>query len=179
MPDFANDCRRRVIQGNVHGSQIRWPERFDPRRAPVFVSNELSVPAPVQAVWQRLVRAPLWPTYYSNSADVVLDDGADALGEGTTFRWKTFGVKLRTRVTEFEPVQRIAWLAEGRGVEAYHAWLLTPTADGGCHILTQETQYGWLARLGRVLMPHRMHRQHQRWLEGLAATAKALPPRQS
>jgi hypothetical protein len=147
MPDSANGCRRRVIQGNVHGSQIRWPERFDPRRAPVFVSNELSVTAPVQAVWQWLVRAPLWPTYYSNSADVVLDGGADALGEGTTFRWKTFGVKLRTRVTEFEPVQRIAWLAE--------------------------------ARLGKVLMPHRMHRQHQRWLEGLAATANAPPPRQS
>lgn len=84
-------------------------------------------------------------------------------------------MKLRTRVTEFEPPQRIAWLAEGRGVEAYHAWLLNPTPDGGCHILTEETQYGWLARLGNALLPHRMHRQHQRWLQGLAATATGPP----
>ena len=179
MPDSQNGRRRRVIQSNVDQSQIRWPERFDPRRAPVFVSNELSVTASAEAVWEWLIRASLWPSYYSNSADVVLDGGAEELGEGTRFRWKTFGVKLRTQVTEFEPVQRIAWLAEGRGVEAYHAWLLTPEPNGGCHILTQETQYGWLARLGKVLMPGRMHRQHQRWLEGLAAVAATPPPLRS
>ncbi len=145
----------------------------------MFVSNELSVAAPVQNVWACLVKAPLWPTYYSNSADVVLDGGAQALGEHTTFRWKTFGVRLRTKVTEFEPMQRIAWLAEGRGVEAYHAWLLTPTPDGGCHIRTEETQYGLLARLGNVLTPNRMHRQHQLWLEGLATTAATEPPLRS
>lgn len=133
--------------------------------------------APVEAVWAWLIKAPLWPSYYSNSADVVLAGGAQELGDGMTFRWKTFGVKLRTQVTEFEPVQRIAWLARGLGIEAYHAWLLTPTLDDGCHILTEETQYGWLARLGKVLMPGRMHRQHQRWLEGLAAAAKAPPGR--
>lgn len=85
-------------------------------------------------------------------------------------------MNLRTQVTEFEPVQRIAWLAKGVGVEAYHAWLLTPTPEGGCRILTQETQWGWLARLGKLLMPSRMHSQHQLWLEGLASVAQAAPP---
>lgn len=155
---------------------IRWPQRFDPRRAPVFVSNELTASASPEAVWAWLISAPRWPTYYSNSANVALNGGGDQLGAGTTFRWKTFGVNLRTEVTEFEPVQRIAWHAKGVGVDAYHAWLLTPTADGGCHILTQETQHGWLVRLGKLLMPNRMHRQHQRWLEGLAATARSGPP---
>lgn len=160
----------------MDSSQIRWPERFDPRRAPVFVSNELTAAGSAENVWSWLIRAPLWPSYYSNSADVVLDGPAEQLGEATTFRWKTFGVRLRTQVMEFEPVQRIAWVAKARGIEAYHAWLLTPTPDGGCHILTEETQHGWLARLGKLLMPHRMHRQHQRWLEGLAAVATAPPP---
>lgn len=155
---------------------IRWPQRFDPGRAPIFVSNELTATAPPEAVWAWLVSAPLWPSFYSNSANVVLDGGGGQLADGARFRWKTFGVNLRTEVKEFDPIQRIAWHAKGLGVDAYHAWLLTPTADGGCHILTQETQYGWLARLGKLLMPNRMHRQHQRWLEGLAATANSQPP---
>ena len=155
---------------------IRWPQRFDPRRAPIFVSNEIIATAPAEAVWAWLISAPLWPTFYSNSANVDLDGGAAQLAGGMRFRWKTFGVNLHTEVKEFEPIQRIAWHAKGLGVDAYHAWLLTATADGGCHILTQETQHGWLARLGKLLMPNRMHRQHQRWLEGLAATANAQPP---
>lgn len=160
----------------MDSSQIRWPERFDPRRAPVFVSNQLTAAASAENVWSWLINAPLWPSDYSNSADVVLDGAAEQLSQATTFCWKTFGVKLRTHVAEFEPVQRIAWLAKARGIEACHAWLLTPTPDGGCHILTEETQYGWLARLGKVCLPHRMHRQHQRWLEGLAAVATTPPP---
>ena len=155
---------------------IRWPERFHPRRAPIFISNELTAAAPAEAVWGWLISAPLWPTFYSNSANVVLDGEATQLAGGTRFRWKTFGLNLRTEVKEFEPPQRIAWHAKGLGVDAYHAWLLTPTPDGGCHILTQETQHGWLARLGNVLMRNRMHRQHQRWLEGLAVTANSQPP---
>lgn len=61
----------------------------------------------------------------------VLDGGARELSGDMRFRWKTFGVNLVTDVKEFEPVHRIAWLAKGFGVEAYHALLLTPTTDGG------------------------------------------------
>jgi hypothetical protein len=156
--------------------RIHWPERFHPRRAPIHVSNELSVTAPVDAVWEWLIHAPLWPTYYSNSSRIVLQGGAKQLSKGARFRWKTFGVNLISVVEEFEPKQRIAWRARGTGVDAYHAWLLGPLAEGGCHILTEETQYGWLARLGSVFLPHRMHRYHQLWLEGLRTKAQAGPP---
>jgi hypothetical protein len=36
--------------------------------------------------------------------------------------------------------------------------------DGGVYVLTEETQYGWLARLGALAMPGRMSKWHQRWL---------------
>jgi hypothetical protein len=80
-----------------------------------------------------------------------------------------------SRVEEFVPAERIAWTARGTGVEAYHAWLLTPVADG-CRVLTEETQYGWLARAGRLLLPNRMHTQHQRWLDALAGQAMGGSP---
>jgi hypothetical protein len=155
---------------------IRWPERFDPRNAPVFVSNEIVTSAPASAVWAWLVNAPFWPSYYSNSSDVVLENGARRLGPGMTFRWKTFGVSLVTRVEEFEPEGRIAWRARGLGVDAYHAWLITPLPDGGCRVLTEETQYGFASRLGQLFMPGRMYRYHRLWLEGLRERAESGLP---
>jgi uncharacterized protein YndB with AHSA1/START domain len=157
--------------------RIRYPERYQPDRAWVSVSNELDLPAPCDRVWRWLVRADLWPTWYPNSSGVRLADAANAAGLklGTRFRWKTFGVTLDSVVEEFVPGERIAWTAKSFGVDAYHAWLLTPT-DRGCHVLTEETQYGWIAFLSNFFMPARMHKGHQMWLERLGEQASAGSP---
>jgi uncharacterized protein YndB with AHSA1/START domain len=156
---------------------IHWPERYDPSHAPVHVANEIDVPAPPQAVWAWLIRAPLWPSWYPNASNVVLAGAAAELALGVAFTWRTFGVAIRSTVLEFEPIERIAWNAFGLGVDAYHAWEIAPTA-GGCHVLTEETQYGWAARLGSVVFPNRMSKFHQIWLERLSANAQGgWPPR--
>jgi hypothetical protein len=153
------------------GSGIRWPERYDPRNAPVHVRNELRTTAVSAALWPWLVRATLWPTWYANSRNVrFLDRPGPELELGARFRWRTFGVTVTSLVAEFVPNERIAWSAVGVGVDCYHAWLFTPEPFG-CRILTEETQYGALARLGSLLLPWRMSRHHQRWLEGLSKKA--------
>jgi hypothetical protein len=88
------------------------------------------------------------------------------LAVGTRFGWKTFGVHLESTVQEFVPPERLAWDARGRGVDAYHAWLLVRTAEG-CNVVTAEVQRGWLARLQNMFLPSRMFDQHQVWLERL------------
>lgn len=155
---------------------IRWPEEFSPARSPIHVRNELVMLAQPQAVWSWLVRARDWPSWYSNSKNVRIDGDAADLAQGSTFRWRTFGVSLVSRVEEFLPVERIAWNAQGLGVWAYHAWLILPTASG-CTVVTEETQRGFVARTGRLLMPRRMERFHQVWLEGLEKQARQGPPR--
>lgn len=157
-------------------SPIRWPREFLPANAPVFAHNELNLPVPPEAAWAWLVRATVWPSYYPNSANVRYENepGSD-LRPGTRFRWKTFGANLLSEVVEFEPCHRLAWTADGLGIRAYHAWLLEPTPTG-CRIVTEETQHGWLCRLGKLLFPGRMERQHQVWLEQLSRVAQAGPP---
>ncbi|HKM91091.1 MAG TPA: SRPBCC domain-containing protein [Candidatus Acidoferrales bacterium] len=156
---------------------IRWPEEFDPTRSPVFVSNELDIAASPEAVWAWLVRAELWPTWYTNSRNVrILEGPRPDLAPGTRFRWWTFGVRIESVVREFEPCERLAWHARAPGIRAYHAWLLIRT-DSGCHVLTEETQHGSLARLGKLFLPNRMYRGHQCWLERLEQKARGgLPP---
>jgi uncharacterized protein YndB with AHSA1/START domain len=156
---------------------IRWPEEHHPSRTAVHVRNELSMPAPPAAVWAWLVRAELWPGWYRNSHRVRIVSGPRPdLALGSRFHWWTFGVAIDSTVAELVPGERLAWTARGVGVRAYHAWLLRP-AGNGCHVLTEETQNGWAARLGSLAMPSRMHRGHQMWLEALVQkAARGSPP---
>ena len=156
---------------------VKWPDRYEPRNCPIHVRNELDMAAPQDRVWAWLIRAPLWPAWYFNSSNVKIISGTDhVLKEGSRFRWKTFGVSLVSTVLEYVPNERIAWDARAFGVDAYHAWVLRPSAMG-CHVITGETQHGFIARLGQLFMPNRMHKYHQLWLEALAGKACAgLPP---
>ncbi|MDQ2861589.1 MAG: hypothetical protein M3T55_12875 [Pseudomonadota bacterium] len=152
---------------------IRWPPNFDPAGAPIHVRNELAMTAPAEAVWGALIRAVDWPIFYKNASGVVVEGGAHELSAGARFTWTTFGVRLKSVVEEFAPMERIAWSARALGVAAWHAWLITAT-DGGCHVLTEETQMGFLARANALVFPQRMGGWHQRWLEGLQARATSL-----
>jgi hypothetical protein len=154
---------------------IRWPTEFAPAHSPIHVRNQLTLSVPPAAAWACLIRASDWPSWYSNSHEVRIHGGAADLSAGATFHWRTFGVNLKSRVEEFLPSERIAWTAKGVGVWAYHAWLIR-LAPAGCSVLTEETQHGFVARLGRVLMPSRMHRFHQLWLEALEKKARAGLP---
>jgi uncharacterized protein YndB with AHSA1/START domain len=156
---------------------IRWPDYFAPANVPVHVQNELAIPAPVEDVWAWLIRAKLWPCWYPNSANVRFRRGTGPdLEAGSRFRWKTFGVTVESEVMELLPHERIAWDAHSPGVDAYHAWVLRETPQG-CHVLTEESQHGLLARLQKTFLPNRMHQGHQVWLEGLSAQAhRGRPP---
>lgn len=158
--------------------RIVWPARFTPERVPVHVSNQLFIPASPAIVWAWLVRAPLWPTWYANAHHVRGVDG-EALTDltaGSCFLWETFGVAIRSEVAEYLPGERIAWSAKGMGVDAYHAWLLMPEGDG-CRVLTEESQYGWGARIVNFVLPNRMSDGHELWLKSLEIKSRqGLPP---
>lgn len=150
---------------------IAWPEKYEPARTPVHVSNTIDIPAKCDRVWAWLIRAQAWPSWYPNAHRVeFLHGNPPDLQLGTRFRWRTFGVRIVSCVRELVPPVRIAWDAQGIGVDAYHAWLLEPTEDG-CRVTTEETQYGFVARLGSMLMPRRMFQGHQLWLERLRQNA--------
>ena len=88
----------------------------------------------------------------------------------TTGSEVSFGVTIDSTVLEFVGHERLAWDAHCNDLHAYHAWAFE-RRDGGVYVLTEETQNGWLARLGALAMPGRMSRWHQRWLEELGRVA--------
>jgi len=155
---------------------LGWPAGLHPDEAPVYTRNALDISAPPGIVWTWLVRAARWPEWYGNCKNLkfVSEPGPD-LKPGTVFEWTTFGVRVRTRVEEFEPPSRLAWLGTGPGARGYHGWLIERTGEG-CRVVTEETQRGIVPSLGRWFLQRALLRQHQIWLEGLARLARSGPP---
>ena len=152
-----------------------WPESMRPDQCPVRSFNELTIAAPAERVWAWLIRATRWPEFYGNARRVDINGGDHELTPGVTFRWTTFNLRVTTTVKEFEPARRLAWFGAGYGSQGYHAWTLEPRGDA-CHVVTEETQRGFLPSLGRLYIRGALHRQHQKWLEGLARVAAAGSP---
>lgn len=153
---------------------IIWPERYAPARCAVHVRNERAMAVSAARVWAALIAAAAWPEWYPNSSAVRIDGGAQALSAGVHFDWRTFGVAVSSTVREFVPGERIAWDGTGLLLDVYHAWLIEPRGDGGCWVLTEETQNGLAARAQAVFMPGRMKRGHDLWLERLEARAAGV-----
>jgi hypothetical protein len=133
---------------------------------------------PPERVFAWLVRADLWHSYYRHSSNVVLEEGAQSLGPGVRFRWRTLGIGLVSRVCQFERTSRVAWYADGFGVHAFHTWMLTPTRDG-TRVRMDETHQGWVSRVLAFWIAPRLTRAHREWLAGLskAAVGGDPPPR--
>ena len=156
---------------------IVWPEPFRSNDFPVLARNELDMQATLERVWVWLVRAPLWPTWYKHSADLkILEGPTPDLTKRTRFHWKTLGLPITSTVLDEVRHERIAWDAHVIGFHACHAWRLRPS-EKGCYVLSEEKQYGFLARLNKLLRPQITRKIHQIWLESLEGQARlGLPP---
>jgi uncharacterized protein YndB with AHSA1/START domain len=154
---------------------IEWPARYAPGGVAATVSNEIAIAATPETVWAWLIRACAWPSWYPNSSHVRIAGGGTELALDVAFRWRTFGVGVRSTVREFVPPSRIAWDGAGLMLDVYHAWLIEPRG-GGCWVLTEEHQNGLAARAQAILMPNRMFRGHQLWLANLKARAEEGMP---
>jgi uncharacterized protein YndB with AHSA1/START domain len=155
-------------------STVLWPAAHTPAGAAIHVVNSGTSTAPPEAVWAWLTRPDRWGEYYNNARRVRHVSGPwPAVGLGSVFTWLTFGAKVTTQITELEPYERLAWTGRGLGSRGHHAWVLTPRADGGTDILTEETQRGTVSTLFRPMLRPNMRTMHQRWVDNLAREAES------
>jgi len=168
--------RRSVTSHRSMEPDIQWPDGYRPDQTRVRVRNALEMlGVTASVVWAWLVRAELWPSWYSNSENVTIHGGGPDLRAGSTFHWKTFHVALESQVVEFTPYERLAWTGRGFGIDVCHAWLIQERSSG-CAVLTEEHQNGAAAWLSHLLRPRNMSRYHQMWLEALFTRARSGPP---
>jgi len=147
-----------------------WPDDLRPNDSPVYTFNERGMDATPERIWQTLVRATQWPSFYGNARDVRIEDGEE-LGADVSFSWRTFGLRVETRVIAWEPLRALAWRGDtwyGRGM---HTWLIERTPSG-CHVVTEEVQAGLVPALGRLYLRRGLLHWHDKWLTGLDEAAR-------
>ncbi|TCB78279.1 SRPBCC domain-containing protein [Acinetobacter sp. ANC 4173] len=165
-------------------NSIVWPTDYLPGVADNFCSNEVIVKdLTTEEVWTFLVNAYIWSSYYKNSSDVKLPEGAEQLQADMVFFFKTFGFPVDAKVVEFVSPQkgepaRIAWhgwageIGTAERLDVHHAWLIEDLDGGRVRILTQETQNGQPAKELAKAKPNPMINGHQNWLDGLISIAQ-------
>ena len=161
----AGDANQRPAKDlTAANPQIHWPVGFEPKNADAFVHNEMWIQAPARVIWSNLINAGGWPGWYSNSLDVQVESSDKrTLQDNTAFTWKTFGFPIQSTINEFVP---LGWFGNGTGIKAYHTWLIVEN-EGGCQVITEESQVGPSAIKFNIEQPTAMHDAHNWWLTAL------------
>ncbi|WP_288244188.1 DinB family protein [uncultured Chryseobacterium sp.] len=162
---------------NPSANLVIWPEEFNPAKARWYVYNEIEIKAKPEVVWNILIDAKKWHTYYKGiqTAVKLSDPAAATLEHGLSFKMHTMNIHLDPVIKEFVPYERMAWEVHRRNLQAYHAWVILPTSNG-CKLITSETQNGFLTFLQKIFQPHKLLNLHQNWLETIKARAEETTP---
>jgi len=145
----------------------------DGRRVLSYTRNEIRTHLAAEQPWPALVTATNWPRWYPHAQRVSIVGGGAALTATSHLTWTTLGVRAKTYVTEFEPARRLAWIGTGLGAAGYHRWLLVPSPEEGCLVVTEEVQTGLIPRPGAKRLRRSLLANDQRWLEGLVDVSGA------
>ncbi len=152
---------------------VVWPEEFNPAKAKWYVYNEIEINAKPEVVWNILIDAKKWHTFYKGVESPVeyLDTNTTTLRNGLAFKLHTMGLHLTPVMKEFVPNERMAWEVRRGNLTAYHAWVIVPTANG-CRLITPEAQNGFLTFLQKIFKPNKLLNLHEHWLEVIKARAE-------
>jgi uncharacterized protein YndB with AHSA1/START domain len=162
-------------------NNVIFPPEHDPRVSALYALNEIDVKAPAEVVWQLLVEAENWSSYFPPEDQIKILGGDTELELGTRYSRVTVGFAMSCIVTECVPYRRLSWSTtvdgDQTGASAFHGWVITPT-DKGCHLLTEETLNGafYLDEIGRK-HPGALYKYHQDWVEMLAKAAETKAAR--
>ena len=122
-------------------TEVQWPTGYSPKNADIFTHTEAVIHASPSTVWNCVVAAEQWPSWYSNSHNVKILNSEHILRPGSRFTWITFGIPVESTVAEYVPNKRLAWYSAATNIRAYHVWLLIPVADG-CRVVSEKVDYG-------------------------------------
>lgn len=139
-------------------------------QAPAYALHEAEIRAPIQLVWSILTGLAEWPAWNEGVQEMHLQG---EVAVGTEFRWKTGGMKIRSRIEELTAPTRIVWSGRTMGIRAIHVWTLTK-ADEGTKVRTEESFEGLVVSLLAGSMRKALAKALQ---QGMAALKKEAEKR--
>jgi uncharacterized protein YndB with AHSA1/START domain len=160
-------------QGELPPDVIRWPARYEPKKATFFVSNQIDIAASPQEVWDVLINVDSWPEWYAGARNLQLTSSTPGkLAPDAVLSWNIMDLDFISTVKEFEPPYRLSWESRKSTIQGYHTWILIPT-DQGTRVVTDESQFGILAWLQGIFIPNKLSKLHDASLAAIKVRAEA------
>ena len=139
------------------------------RDADVAQSRELFISTKPEIVWSLLTKIDAWGNWNERIKNATLKSD---LQKGSTFYWKTNGVKITSTIHLIEPCSLLGWSGKSFGATATHIWYLEPL-DSGTFVRVEESMDGWLVKLTKKKMNQILARDMEFWLEQLKKTSES------
>jgi carbon monoxide dehydrogenase subunit G len=131
------------------------------QHAPVICSKEITIHAKSEKVWSVLTDIDHWADWQTDIGDPVL---MGDLKEGTSFEWKTGGVRIHSTLHTVKAYTHFGWTGKTFGMFAIHNW--TIAEDKGITMVhVDESMEGLLASLFKKSFNKNLEKGMQKWLE--------------
>lgn len=111
--------------------------------APVYHSEEITINAPVEQVWDILTKIDEWPEWQAAVSEARLDG---SLREGATFKWKAAGTSLTSQIHTIRQYREFGWTGKAIGTSAVHNWYFADLG-GQTKLRVEESLEGFLPKL--------------------------------
>jgi carbon monoxide dehydrogenase subunit G len=109
------------------------------QRAPVHVTEQVLVAAPVARVWELLSDPASWPAVDPAIRDVHLDA---PLAADVAFTWTSGKARIRSRVAVLDPTREITWTGISAGSRAVHRDVVQPVGEDSTVLRSEESMAG-------------------------------------
>jgi hypothetical protein len=142
----------------------------------MLIREEIEIAAPMYVVWAVFSALEEWDDWNRACQSCHLTEGEE-MATGTCFSFEvrpfTLPIKVKPRITECQPGQKVVWEGERLGVHAVHTWTFRET-NGRVTLISHEEFSGPLILLARlILLPQRLHRLTRELLTSIKREAEA------
>lgn len=129
--------------------------------APVSCVKTICINASVERVWKVLTNIDQWSIWQEDIVSAKLNR---ELNLGSTFNWKSGGVKIKSTIHTIEPFENFGWTGKTLGLLAIHNWELTDI-NRETIVCVSESMEGFLATLFKKKFNKTLEKGMQNWLD--------------
>ncbi len=129
--------------------------------AQVKCSKTITINATSEKVWKVMTDIDNWAKWQT---DICKPKMNGELKPETTFKWKTGGAKIHSKLHTVEPFKSFGWTGKTFGMIAIHNWTLTEN-NGQITVSVDESLEGFIANLLEKSFNRNLEKSMQKWLD--------------
>jgi hypothetical protein len=125
----------------------------------MIIKESIKISATMEKVWNTFTDLTRWSEWNTVMSDIVCDDKCLVNGKdiGCCFRPFLFPIKVKIKIQEIIPSNRIVWSAEKKGLFAFHEFFFEE-GEKGVIVSSKETFSGVMTTAGGLLFPEKRMR---------------------